>query len=65
MGNSLNDQGKLGEAIEADEAISINPHYAEAHRTSFVKQYTIDDEHFLLVKELAKQRKIVIIQYVI
>ena len=34
MGDALNDQGKIEEAIQAlNKAISIKPDYAEAHNT--------------------------------
>ena len=53
MGVTLIDQGKLEEAREAfTKAISIKPDYAEAHRIlSTIKQYTLEDEHFLQVKK--------------
>ena len=54
MGITLIDQGKLEEAREAfTKAISSKPDYAEAHRIlSTIKQYTLEDEHFLQVKEI-------------
>ena len=58
MGNALREQEKLEEATEAyKKAISILPEYAEAHRNlSVIRNYSIDDEQFLQVKELSKQR---------
>ena len=53
MGNILTDQGKLEEAIETyKKALSLKPDYTTAHRNlSLIKKYSIEDEHFIQVKE--------------
>jgi tetratricopeptide (TPR) repeat protein len=53
MGLTLQDQGKLDDAIEAyTKALSIKPDFATAHRNlSNIKKYTLDDTHFLQVKK--------------
>ena len=53
MGSALKDQGKQEKAIEAySKALSLKPDYANAHRNlSSIKQYNIEDEQFLQVKE--------------
>ena len=57
MGNTLQEQGKLEEAIDAyNKALSIKPDYAEAHRNlSVIKNYIEDDGHIFQVQELYKQ----------
>ena len=54
MGIAFKDQGSVEEAMEAfNKAIKLKPNSSEAHRNlSALKQYTVEDEQFLQVKEL-------------
>jgi tetratricopeptide (TPR) repeat protein len=53
MGISLQDQGKLDEAVSIyNKALSIKPELAEAHlNLSTIKKYTVNDAHFLQVQK--------------
>ena len=57
MGNALQDQGKLEEAIEAyNKALSMKPDYAAAHRNlSSLIKYKPDNTQVALVGEMIER----------
>ncbi len=58
VGITLQDQGNLEEAKEAyRKALILKPYFAEAHRhLSAIKKYTINDPHFIQVKDMYKKQ---------
>ena len=60
MGVTLQDQGKLEEAIEAyNKALAIKPDYAEAHRhLSRLTKYTLNDPRSVIVDDLLQREKL-------
>ena len=60
MGVTLQDQGKLEEAIEAyNKALAIKPDYAEAHRhLSTLTKYTLNDPQISVVNDLLQREKL-------